>query len=127
MTKNNYILIIDDSSVNRAFIDSVIRKTGYPTMHATDGLDALDKCVNIRDTGDSIALCIVDINMPRLDGLEFIRQFRKMNQPAPIVVLTGEDDETAIQGNKLLDASVLMCKPFSISELLFQVNNLLGL
>jgi len=62
-------------------------------------------------------MCIVDINMPQMDGITFIKKFRENDKFTPIVVLTTEAEEEKIQEGKKAGASGWMIKPFKAEQL----------
>ncbi len=114
---NDYIMVIDDSPTIRTSVEYVLKEFGYPVQQAENGLDALNKISCIRDQGGDIKLCVVDINMPEMDGITFIREFRKNDRFVPIVVLTTEADQEKIKIGKDSGASGWLLKPFKVEEL----------
>jgi two-component system chemotaxis response regulator CheY len=80
-----------------------------------DGLDALSKL-----TGQEVHLFLSDINMPKMDGLEFTRQLRAMPQYkfVPIVLLTTESHPEKRQEGKAAGATAWIVKPFQPDQLL---------
>jgi two-component system chemotaxis response regulator CheY len=113
----DYIMVIDDSPTIRTSVELVLKGFGYPIRQAENGLDALNKISCIRDEGDDVKMCVVDINMPEMDGLTFIKEFRKNDRFVPIVVLTTEADQAKISAGKDLGASGWLLKPFKVDEL----------
>lgn len=85
------VLVVDDEASSRLLIRALLEKRGFEAVEASDGLEALDV---IRDD-DSIGLAVVDLNMPRMDGLELIWVLRDAHAWAdlPVIVVTGERDE----------------------------------
>ena len=81
-------------------------------------MDALEKIKSRKKGGDDVSLCIVDVNMPQMDGITFIKNFRKDDKFTPIVVLTTESEENKIQEGKNAGASGWIVKPFQPTELL---------
>jgi two-component system chemotaxis response regulator CheY len=112
-----YILIIDDSPTIRISVDFAVKNLGYPTEQAENGKEALEKVNSIKDGGDDILLIVCDINMPEMDGITFIREFRKIDKFTPIVVLTTESEEEKIQEGKEAGASGWIVKPFQPADL----------
>lgn len=113
-----YILIIDDSPTIRVSVELAIKELGFPVKQAENGQDALDKINEIKKGGDEIALCISDINMPVMNGIEFIVEFRKDDKFTPIVVLTTEAEKEMIQKGKSSGASGWIIKPFQADDLI---------
>lgn len=115
---NRYIFVIDDSPTIRVSVELAIKELGFPVMQAENGQDALDKIEEIKNGGDEIALCISDINMPVMNGIEFITEFRKTDKFTPVVVLTTEAEKEMIQKGKNAGASGWIIKPFQADDLL---------
>lgn len=115
---SRYILIIDDSPTIRVSVELAIKELGFPVKQAENGQDALDKIAEIKKSGGEIALCISDINMPVMNGIEFIVEFRKEDKFTPIVVLTTEAEKEMIQKGKSSGASGWIIKPFQADDLL---------
>ncbi|HOP62919.1 MAG TPA: response regulator [Spirochaetota bacterium] len=115
---NKYIVVIDDSPTIRVSVEMALKQLGLPVKQAENGRDALDKISQIKDEGSEIAMCISDINMPVMNGLEFISEFRKMDKFTPVVVLTTEAEKDVIQKGKEAGASGWIIKPFQAEDLL---------
>ena len=114
---NEYIMVIDDSPTIRTSVEYVLKGFQCPVQQAENGLDALNKISGIRENGDDIKLCVVDINMPEMDGISFIKELRKNDKFVPIVVLTTEADQEKIKIGKESGASGWLIKPFNPGEL----------
>jgi len=113
-----YIVIIDDSPTIRVSVELAIKELGFPVKQAENGQDALDKIDEIKKGGDEIALCISDINMPVMNGIDFIIEFRKDDKFTPVVVLTTEAEKEMIQKGKSSGASGWIIKPFQADDLI---------
>ena len=113
----DYILIIDDSPTIRASIEFAVKSYGLPIEQAENGVEALEKVNKILEKGDDIIITIVDINMPQMNGIEFIKNFRKICQTTPVIVLTTEVEDSKIQEGKEAGASGWLVKPFNVEEL----------
>jgi DNA-binding response OmpR family regulator len=87
------ILIVDDDSVNRTLGRTLLHKSGYRVSEAVDGVVALEKLAG----PEEYALMVLDLDMPRLSGLEVLKQVRSNVRTAglPVVVLTGTREEDA--------------------------------
>lgn len=114
---NRYIVVIDDSPTIRVSVEMALKQMGLPIVQAENGQDALDKISKIKGDGDDVAICISDINMPVMNGLEFIAEFRKVDKFAPVVVLTTEAEKDMIQKGKEAGASGWIIKPFQAEDL----------
>ena len=83
------IMVVDDSPTVRKFIGYVLRKEGYVTVEAEDGMDALEKLGTLETD-----LIIVDLNMPTMDGISFVKNLRNSyyNLDLPVIMLTTTSD-----------------------------------
>ena len=115
---NKYIMVIDDSPTIRVSVEMALKQLGLPIKQAENRQDALEKIGQIKGEGSEIAICISDINMPVLNGLEFITEFRKVDKFTPVVVLTTEAEKDVIQKGKEAGASGWIIKPFQAEDLL---------
>ena len=80
------IMLIDDSKTMRNIQKSVIKQLGYTEIEeASDGQDALSKISAFNPD-----LCLVDWNMPNMDGLAFVKAFRQQNKTTPLIMVTTE-------------------------------------
>jgi two-component system chemotaxis response regulator CheY len=116
------IMTVDDSSSIRHMVSFVLRGGCYEVVEAVDGLDALSKL-----KGQEVHLILTDINMPRMDGLEFTRQLRAMPQYkfVPIVLLTTESHPEKKQEGKAAGATAWIVKPFTPDQLLTVVKKVM--
>lgn len=116
------ILAVDDSASVRQMVAFTLRGAAYQVTEAVDGADALSKL-----SGD-IQLVMTDLNMPRMDGIELIRQVRanSRNKYVPILVLTTESQVTKKQEAKSAGATGWIVKPFRPDQLLAVVQRVLG-
>jgi CheY-like chemotaxis protein/HPt (histidine-containing phosphotransfer) domain-containing protein len=89
--RNQGILVVDDEPSARLLVRTLLEKRGYHVVEAGDGLEALE----IMAADEPIGLVIVDLNMPRMDGLELMWELRDAHdrKRLPIIVVTGEVDE----------------------------------
>jgi two-component system chemotaxis response regulator CheY len=112
------IVVIDDSPTIRTSVEYSVKKLGYPVRQAENGIMGLSLTDEIISKGDDIALVIVDVNMPVMDGITFIQEFRKKDKFTPILVLTTESEDEKIRAGKVAGASGWMIKPFRPADLI---------
>lgn len=112
---NINILIAEDDSAIRNLIKLHLEKEGYNVIEAADGLEAIQKL-----QGTDIDLFILDIMMPKANGLQVLADIRDTST-APVIMLTalGEDQDKVLGLD--LGADDYMVKPFSVFELLSRV------
>lgn len=113
-----YIMVIDDSPTIRVSVEMALKQLGHSIKQAENGQDALEKINEIKKGGEEIALCLSDINMPIMNGIEFITEFRKVDKFTPVVVLTTEAEKDIIQKGKEAGASGWIIKPFQAEDLI---------
>jgi two-component system response regulator MprA len=113
------ILVVDDDQAVRDSLARSLEYNGYEVSTAADGVEALASLAATRP--DAV---IMDVMMPRLDGLETTRMLRKNGNDVPILVLTAHDSvDDRVDG---LDAGGddYMSKPFALDELLARIRAL---
>ena len=81
------ILVVDDESRMRKLVSDFLTRKGYAVIEAADGVEAVDTFMENKD----IALIILDVMMPRMDGWEVCRQIRK-DSKVPIIMLTAKGE-----------------------------------
>jgi two-component system chemotaxis response regulator CheY len=103
------VLVIDDSTMIRMQVKRALTGAGFEVVEARDGQDACDKL----DAGAKPGLIVCDVNMPRMNGLEFLEQLQK--KPAkgtPVVMLTTEGQPEMIKKARALGSAGWLVKPF---------------
>ncbi|MBR0349815.1 MAG: response regulator transcription factor [Clostridia bacterium] len=115
------ILVAEDEAPIREFIVINLNRSGYEVIEAFDGQDAYEKYIQ---EGDSIKIAVLDIMMPRMDGLELCKKLRSMNNNIGIVMLTAKTQEMDKVTGLLLGADDYITKPFSPSEFTARVDAL---
>ncbi len=114
------ILVVDDESRMRKLIRDFLEREGYQILEAGDGQEALDVFYENKD----VALMILDVMMPRIDGWEVCREVRE-NSTMPIVMLTARGEERDELRGFELGVDEYIAKPFSPKILVARVNALL--
>ncbi|MDY6988714.1 MAG: response regulator [Thermodesulfobacteriota bacterium] len=116
------ILIVDDSPSVRKLVEFTLKSKGFQVTPAEDGLQALE--LMGKEQFDAI---ILDINMPRMDGLKFLEKMRPDDAYAstPVIVLTTEGLEEDRDRAMELGATAYMVKPFKPTQLLGFVDKML--
>lgn len=114
------ILVVDDSKLIHKMFEVLLRQ--YELVHAHDGLEAL-QCLGNQP---EIDLILLDINMPRMSGLEFLNQVKSDGafQEIPVVIISTEGkEEDTIRGLEA-GATAYIKKPFGNQELLEVIQRL---
>jgi DNA-binding response OmpR family regulator len=104
------ILLVDDEQAVQTLLTYPLRKEGYEVVGAMDGQEALD-----RFTGERFDLVVLDIMLPKLDGIEVCRRLRTRSQ-VPIIMLTAKGDEIDKVAGLEMGADDYITKPFSVRE-----------
>ena len=110
------ILIVEDEDMIREGISDYLADCGYETIQAADGLEALEQFSN-----HQFALVLLDIQMPKLNGLEVLSEIRKSSQ-VPVLMLTAFQDEEYKMSAFAALADGYLEKPFSLSLLKVRVD-----
>jgi len=113
------ILVVDDQSNVRQLLQEYLTEQGFNVLTATDGQNAL---YTARHTTPDLIL--LDIMMPRMDGYQFLRQYRQERQ-TPIIIITAREEETDAVLGLDLGADDYVIKPFRMRELLSRIRALL--
>ncbi|BDG60335.1 response regulator [Caldinitratiruptor microaerophilus] len=116
------ILVVDDSNMTRKMVISILSREGYQVDSAGNGLEALERLYQT-----AYDLVITDINMPQMDGLEFLRQVRQESQYGrlPVLVLSSNSSPEEVQRTLRAGASLYLIKPAPPEKLLESVRALL--
>ena len=114
------ILVVDDESRMRKLVKDFLTKKGFAVIEAGDGEEAVDKFFEVKD----IALIILDVMMPKMDGWQLCREIRQYSK-VPIIMLTAKSDEKdELQGFDL-GVDEYITKPFSPKILVARVEAIL--
>jgi DNA-binding response OmpR family regulator len=104
------ILLVDDEESIQTLLAYPLRKEGYEVVVARDGREGLDEFA-----GGRFDLVVLDVMMPRIDGIEVCRRLRSRSQ-VPIIMLTARDDEVDKVLGLEIGADDYITKPFSVRE-----------
>jgi CheY-like chemotaxis protein len=110
----NKILVVDDSKLMHKVYEVMLRQ--YPLVYAVDGHDALRQL----EHHDGVDLILLDINMPKMNGLELLAELRARDEwsSLPVIVITTEGKEEATQRGLEAGAVAYIKKPFRSEEIL---------
>jgi two-component system chemotaxis response regulator CheY len=115
------ILIVDDSSSMRTVAGIALRGAGYEVLEAGNGQEGL-----ARLDGERIHLIISDVNMPVMDGIEFLKEVKRHPNYrfTPVIMLTTEAGEDKKAAGRAAGAKAWIVKPFQPSVMLDAVSKL---
>lgn len=108
--KTTFVLVVEDSPTTQIIVKKTIERMGFCVVTANDGVDALDK-LQIHD--NNFKLVVTDINMPRMNGFEFIEslQQNEVQKKIPVIVVSSETSEEKIAIGKSLNIKAWITKP----------------
>lgn len=115
------VLIVDDQYGIRVLLFEVFGKEGYRTFQAANGKVALD--IVKTQTPD---LVLLDMKIPGMDGLEILKNIKKINPEIKVIMMTAYGELDMIKEATDLGALTHFTKPFDIDELRLAVNNQLA-
>lgn len=117
------VLVVDDSTTIRLQVGRALRDAGYVVVEAGDGMEALERVAE-----HDVSVAIVDVNMPRMNGLELLERLKADPAHAKIVVLmlTTEVQKSLIERAKNAGARGWMIKPVKMDHLVAAVKKVLA-
>lgn len=116
------ILVVDDSPTVRQQVSMALKQAGFTVVEATDGADGLSKITSDQE----IKLVILDVNMPRMNGLEMLESVKQdgKNPNLQVVMLTSEGQQSMVDRAKKAGARGWIVKPFKPELLVAAVKKL---
>jgi len=116
------IMIVEDSATMRQMVGFTLKRNGYDVIEAADGKEAIGKI-----NGTPIDMIITDLNMPNMDGIEFIRTVRQKQdfKFTPILMLTTDSQESKKMEGRAAGATGWIVKPFSPEHMMAVVGKVI--
>jgi len=120
------ILIVDDSSVMRKIIERSLRQAGLEQAEVVEAGNGIEALAQVRE--GVFDLILSDINMPAMDGIEFLRQLSTIEtaKGTPVVMVTTEGSESRVVEALSIGAKGYIRKPFTPDQIKERVTPLLG-
>jgi two-component system chemotaxis response regulator CheY len=116
------IMLVDDSRTMRNVQKSILSQIGYKdVVEAENGLDALTRC-----NAEAPDLILLDWNMPQMDGLSFLTEFRKKNKDVPVIMVTTEAERVRVIEAIKAGVNNYVVKPFTPDLLEQRINETLS-
>ncbi len=117
------VLVVDDEFEIRQLLSTMLTLMGYESFVAKDGLDALAKIHEYQPD-----ILILDVMMPRMDGITLCRKLRGSQETAelPVIMLSGKAHQEAIQEGLQAGANRYLVKPTGLDELTRNIKEVLG-
>jgi two-component system, chemotaxis family, chemotaxis protein CheY len=118
------VLVVDDSSLVRLYYRAALEKAGFEVEQAINGIEAMERALS-----QPFDLVIVDVNMPRMDGLSFLRALRRATADVatlPALMISTESEVQDIAAAITAGANFYIVKPVAEAELVRHVCVLTG-
>jgi len=112
------ILVVDDEPHIVSLVTRSLHAEGYETVVAEDGADALERALE-----PDIALVVLDVGLPSMDGFEVLRHLRARGSSIPVIMLTARSGTSDTIEGLDAGASDYVAKPFAVAELLARVRS----
>lgn len=118
------VLVVDDSPTIRQQVGTALQQAGIDVIEASDGVEGVAKVEGHAEIG----MVILDVNMPRMNGLEMLEAIKSggKNGRLPVVMLTSEGQQSLIERAKKAGAKGWIVKPFKSELLVSAVKRLLA-
>ena len=109
------VLVVEDTDDSREVMGTLLEMEGYRVAYATDGRDALDKL----ETGLKPCLILLDVSMPRMNGIELLAEIRKQPslQMLPVVMMTSSNQPRDVAAGYAAGANGFVVKPVGFEKL----------
>jgi two-component system chemotaxis response regulator CheY len=119
----SHALVVDDSRAMRAILGKQLKQLGYEVLEAEHGEQALER---IASASERPVLALVDWNMPRMNGIEFIKAVRSRREldPMRVLMVTTETELTQVRIALEAGANEYMMKPFTAEALLSKLGTM---
>jgi two-component system, chemotaxis family, chemotaxis protein CheY len=118
------VLVVDDSSLVRLYYRSALEQAGFEVEQAINGIEAMERALS-----QPFDLVIVDVNMPRMDGLTFLRALRRSTADVavlPVLMISTESETQDVAAARVAGANFYLVKPVAEAELVRHVCVLTG-
>lgn len=110
-----HVLVIDDQQSMRSIIGQMLKDKGYQVTTANDGEEGLNL---FNQNPESFSLVLADVNLPKIDGFEFLKKVKSDHPKTPVILLTGVNEDVAKFMGKEYKADGVIKKPFKVEETL---------
>lgn len=115
------VLIVDDNASLVRLLATVVRRAGYQPLEASSVEEAFDLLASHR-----VDLVVTDLDMPGLGGLDLLAQLADdADDPPPVLVVTGTEDENTLQAAAGLGARAILAKPCALNDLTSAISGIL--
>ncbi len=117
------IMTVDDSASVRMMVGFTLKEADFDVVEAVNGIDALEKLEE-----NEISMVIADVNMPEMDGIQFVKKMRAHPRYrfTPVIMLTTESHELMKEKGREAGATGWIVKPFKPEQLIKIIHKVLG-
>src|SRR5215472_13651356 len=123
MTTKKTVLIGEDEMEVRGYLEMALRCQGYAVELAQDGDEVL-AC--LQSSRSEISVVLLDLSMPNRDGIDTLREIRRINPELPVIVVSGSASTYSVVSAMKTGATDFLCKPVSHEDLREAVNRAVG-
>lgn len=111
------LLITDDDRAMRETLSEVFQRRGFNTLLARDGEEAVEIVSRQIGSRQPLHLALLDMHMPRLTGLEALREVKRLHQPIPCILFSGALDDSILNEAAAIDVFSVLAKPLNFREI----------
>lgn len=126
MTRSNIVLVAEDNDTIRMLLRYSLEPMGYETVEARDGREGLAVFKKLVEKGTPPLLILSDLDMPNMDGFEFIEAVRAIDQEIPVLFLTAQSEPDVREKGRQIGANGWVVKPFVSETVRESVRKVLG-
>jgi len=121
------VLVLDDSKTMLRIISNTLRRVGYTDIvTAEDGVEGLAEYNKAKDAKENFDIIFTDWNMPNMNGLEFVKHIRSVDQNIPIAMITTEGGKAEVIRALKAGVNNYIVKPFTPQVLKEKISAILG-
>ncbi len=120
---SKHILVIDDQESMRSIIGQTLRDNGYLVTTAVNGEAGL---MLFNQNPEKINLILADVNMPKVNGFEFLKRVKQKHPNTPVVFLSGVNEDVVKIVGKEYKVDGIIKKPFQVDEVLRVIQNFIS-
>ncbi|MFH1347540.1 MAG: response regulator [Candidatus Margulisiibacteriota bacterium] len=110
-----HVLVIDDQESMRSIISQMLKDNGHQVTTAEDGEEGLRI---FEGNPSSFNLVMCDVNMPKIDGFEFLKRVKSSHPKSAVILLTGTNEDIARYVGKEYKADAILKKPFVVEDVM---------
>ncbi len=114
------LLLVEDELILAGVIKETLEMNGFEICHAANGLQGWEQYLSFRPE-----VCVIDIMMPRKDGISLVKDIRSVDEQTPIIFLTAKSETQDVIKGLQSGADDYVKKPFSLEELIVRIKTLL--